>query len=380
MSIFDQLPPDLLAQLNGSSGAGPVQGADGNYYYPQVSMGGSNGDVGTLTGYTGYSADEIGRNTSQPGDAVAQYGAGGGLNGFGAYSPDSSNITFGDFATGAMFVGGAAAGFGGAFGGLGAGAAAEGGGGTMDFSSLFSFDDAGLSSDIGSLGSDFGAGGDLGGGMNMSDFSFGSDGSDLMSSLGSSLSGAGPNLTGFSKLLPLISQIMGGQAAQRSGNTANSLAQQLINRADPFAPYRAGYGQKLQDLEASHDVTSIPGYQAGLDAVQRAGASQGFTGSGNMMKALQDYGGNFFNQEASRLAGLAGANVTPGNGFATAAGLIGAGQMQSAGGQQMLLSGLAGVLGPGNPVSDFMSQLGSPALTGNPLPTTGGLPASQIAG
>jgi hypothetical protein len=53
-------------------------------------------------------------------------------------------------------------------------------------------------------------------------------------------------------------------------------------------------------------ITNYPGYKAGLEAVQRAGAAQGFNGSGNMMTALADYGGKFFDQAIGRLAGLAG--------------------------------------------------------------------------
>ena len=34
----------------------------------------------------------------------------------------------------------------------------------------------------------------------------------------------------------------------------------------------------------------------GLEAVRRSMASQGFQGSGNMMAALQKYGGDFYNQ------------------------------------------------------------------------------------
>lgn len=48
------------------------------------------------------------------------------------------------------------------------------------------------------------------------------------------------------------------------------------------------------------DVTSLPGYQAGLEAVQRSMASQGYSGSGNMMAALQKYGGDFYNNAATQ--------------------------------------------------------------------------------
>jgi len=100
------------------------------------------------------------------------------------------------------------------------------------------------------------------------------------------------------------------------GNQISKQAQQLGAQADPMGPYRAGYAQQLQQLQANPgDVSKIPGYQAGLTAVQRTLAAQGLTGSGNAMASLQQYGGNFYNQELARLAGLAGG--TPGAGAQT---------------------------------------------------------------
>jgi hypothetical protein len=55
----------------------------------------------------------------------------------------------------------------------------------------------------------------------------------------------------------------------------------------------------------------MPGYEAGLTAVQRKMASQGYQNSGNMLAALQDYGGNFYNNAVTQLGGLAGANTNP---------------------------------------------------------------------
>ena len=49
-------------------------------------------------------------------------------------------------------------------------------------------------------------------------------------------------------------------------------------------------------MPTAQSVQGLPGYQSGLDAVQRAMASQGYAGSGNMMAALQQYGGNAYQQ------------------------------------------------------------------------------------
>lgn len=73
------------------------------------------------------------------------------------------------------------------------------------------------------------------------------------------------------------------------------------------------------------DLPNLPGYQAGLEAVRRSMASQGYQGSGNMAAALQKYGGDFYNQEVrNRL--LAGQGMASGlSGELSGLGLIAAG-------------------------------------------------------
>ena len=83
--------------------------------------------------------------------------------------------------------------------------------------------------------------------------------------------------------------------------------------ADPFAPLRAGYGQKLSALEADpSSITKTPGYDAGLQAVERRMLAQGYQGSGNMMTALHKYGGDFYNNERNFLMQASGGNFNPG--------------------------------------------------------------------
>ncbi len=92
------------------------------------------------------------------------------------------------------------------------------------------------------------------------------------------------------------------------------LAQQQAAAADPFGAYRPQFAAQLAELGADPSkLTQTPGYNAGLQAVERRMASQGYNGSGNMMTALAKYGGDFYQQEMSRLAGLAGANLNPAN-------------------------------------------------------------------
>jgi len=70
---------------------------------------------------------------------------------------------------------------------------------------------------------------------------------------------------------------------------------------------RRQYQQRIDALTANpNQITSMPGYQAGLEAVQRSMAAQGFTGSGNMMAALAKYGGDFYQQQLNNLTQQAG--------------------------------------------------------------------------
>lgn len=122
-----------------------------------------------------------------------------------------------------------------------------------------------------------------------------------------SLKDANPWSTGLNVLSGLYGLKQSGDIA-KAGREASA-------RMDPFGPQRAQYQQQLSALMANpSSISNTPGYKAGLDAVERKMASQGYIGSGNMMAALQEYGGNVYNQEANRLAMLAGANIGPGGG------------------------------------------------------------------
>lgn len=109
-------------------------------------------------------------------------------------------------------------------------------------------------------------------------------------------------------------------------NTAYGLneARKVRSRMDPFRGQRAEYGRRLAELEANPElISSQPGYQAGLQAVQRRSAAGGYLGSGNEVAALARYGGDFYSRELNRLASLAGAGVAPGAGEVPAAMLTG---------------------------------------------------------
>ena len=93
------------------------------------------------------------------------------------------------------------------------------------------------------------------------------------------------------------------------------LAQEAMN-AQPQVIDPMGYGPRakyLTELDALRadpsKLTSMPGYKAGEQAVTRSLASQGYMGSGNMMQALQDYGGRAYDTEVARLTQLAGGTM-----------------------------------------------------------------------
>lgn len=98
------------------------------------------------------------------------------------------------------------------------------------------------------------------------------------------------------------------------------MAKDAYKASDPFGQYRSVYGNQLLALMANPEsVKDLPGYQfqfdQGAEAVQRKLGSKGYGGSGNMGVALTEYGQNFasgyFDKEATRLATLAGANISP---------------------------------------------------------------------
>jgi len=67
------------------------------------------------------------------------------------------------------------------------------------------------------------------------------------------------------------------------------------------------YAKQLQALMANpSSVQGLPGYQAGLQAVQRSQAAQGYQGSGNMAAALAGYGGQAYQQQLANLSALQG--------------------------------------------------------------------------
>lgn len=124
--------------------------------------------------------------------------------------------------------------------------------------------------------------------------------------------------SGFS--WPSISQLASGGNILSSlygMDQASQLKKLALAQANKATPWTTSGGgdqaaqQLLALISGKTDVSTLPGYGAGLQAVQRQGAANGWLGSGNMMAALQQYGGKFYNDAVTQLGGLAGANFNP---------------------------------------------------------------------
>lgn len=127
----------------------------------------------------------------------------------------------------------------------------------------------------------------------------------------------------------VLSLISGGVGLSQAGNLS-ALSREAANRADPFASRRSKYADMLDALYANpSSIVNMPGYKAGETAVTRSQAAGGYLGSGNMMAALQKYGGDFFNSEANRLATLAGAGSVGGGSNQLLAGGVASSDMLS---------------------------------------------------
>lgn len=188
----------------------------------------------------------------------------------------------------------------------------------------------------GTLGTAAGGAGAAGGTSGLVDGAFLVDGAGAtgVSAMGGTASGfapaAGATAGGAGGGGGSLSSLLSGTAGARdwasiiSGIYGMSLADDAQERSDPFGPYRGQYAAQMQALEANPGlITSRPGYNAGLEAVQRQVQSKGYLGSGNHSAALMEYSGGFFDKEMTRLGNLAGANIQPGNSAYSSANLVG---------------------------------------------------------
>lgn len=131
-------------------------------------------------------------------------------------------------------------------------------------------------------------------------------------------------------------------ASESSKNQKKALKQnqEAIDKADPYAPYRADAAERLNALiEDPSKITETATYKARQQAAERTMAAQGYTGSGNAIMAATDAAAASYQQEFSNLAALSGASEGLGN--ATSAYSAGQGAISNANDNK--LSSYAGV-------------------------------------
>jgi hypothetical protein len=133
-------------------------------------------------------------------------------------------------------------------------------------------------------------------------------GGDWMSRIGRMLTGQN---------LGTAARIAGSALGIGSGVRALGQAQDLQQQAaaaDPMAPYRTGWAQRLNELLANPgSITSDPGYDAAMEAVKRGGAAAGNFAGGGMVGGLAQFGVDFYDRAVRRLSGLVGGS--PGAGL-----------------------------------------------------------------
>ena len=156
--------------------------------------------------------------------------------------------------------------------------------------------------------------------------------SGIGSAVGSLVSGAG----GLGNIANVAGGLLGAYGNYQSGKDVSKAAQQAVQVADPFAPYRGQYASALSGLYNNPwQIANSPGYQfrlaQGLEGINRNAAAAGYLGSGNRLMELmrygQDYGSQEFDKEIARLSGLSGATT----GSPAQAGILQAGYANSLG-------------------------------------------------
>ncbi len=96
------------------------------------------------------------------------------------------------------------------------------------------------------------------------------------------------------------------QAAEAPININQQYAT-AASTASPVSSFAKTYSDQLNQLMANPTAVlpTTPGYEAAMQAVQRSGAAQGYTGSGNMQTALATaIGGQFYQQQLADLQSL----------------------------------------------------------------------------
>lgn len=128
-------------------------------------------------------------------------------------------------------------------------------------------------------------------------YGFGSGGGEATSTGGNFLSNMFGRTAGGGSAASAVGDILRGGFGLYQAN-------QLRQAGKPSAINQAAEAQLQALLNDPSGVTKLPGYEAGIEAVQRGMAAGGYLGSGNMAAALQKYGGDFYNNAIGQYSGL----------------------------------------------------------------------------
>lgn len=116
---------------------------------------------------------------------------------------------------------------------------------------------------------------------------------------------------------------IGGSIIAGAMNSGGGGAQSGSNNPgyyDPYAQYRGNAAQQLNGMMNNYTPETNPVYGAMLQAAQRQAVSQGYNGSGNALVAAANAGGQAYQQQFNNLAMLSGAEQSPAQAGALAAG------------------------------------------------------------
>lgn len=134
----------------------------------------------------------------------------------------------------------------------------------------------------------------------------------------------------------------GGWGDILSGGLGLYNAMKLARMGAPTAGQNGANAQIASLMANPSSISSMPGYKAGEQAVLRSGAANGYLGSGNMMAALKDFGGDFYNKTLQTMGSLG--QPMPGQTESTIGGMQLEGQALN-----RLLYGVGGLGGGGGP-------------------------------
>jgi hypothetical protein len=135
-----------------------------------------------------------------------------------------------------------------------------------------------------------------------------------------------------------VGGMMGGKTTQKAGNATNAASMAQL------AYQQAASEKILQLMNDPSKVTSMGGFNTGIQAIERSAAGKGLLNSGNIMTALSDYGNSYYGDQMRLLQGLAAGTPNP---------TVGAGMINSGLGQQV-----AGGSGVGQGITQLLGMFG----------------------